>query len=162
MFSILKKQTSHVIKFHFFAALLLSALPVKAQVDAGALQRNLQNQLPSTSVLPEVSVPSAKPSETNKTKGPRFTVREFILEGVKAIPEAKVQAVLKPWLDQSVDFDELQNACDAIMELYRKNGLNAQALLPPQKISQGQVRILITEAKLGSVINNEPDGPVRF
>jgi len=163
MFSILKKQTSHVIKFPLFAALLLSALPIKAQVDAGALQRNYQRQLTEpNSQLPKVSVPDAKPSETVKDKGPRFTVRQFILEGVKAIPEEKVQEVLKPWLDQSVDFDELQNACDAIMELYRKNGLNAQALLPPQKISQGQVRILITEAKLGSVIINQPEGPTRF
>ena len=159
----MNKISFRIIGFLFWSALLTAAIPVKAQVDAGALQRNYQRQLiEPNSQLPKVSVPDAKPSETDKTKGPRFTVRKFILEGVRAIPEEKVQEVLKPWLDQQVDFDELQNACNAIMELYRQNGLTAQALLPPQKISQGQVRILITEAKLGSVIINQPDGPTRF
>ena len=159
----MNKLSFRINGFLFWTVLLTAAIPVKAQVDAGALQRNYQRQLiEPNSQLPKVAVPDAKPSETDKTKGPRFTVRKFILEGVRAIPEDKVQEVLKPWLDQQVDFDELQNACNAIMELYRKNGLTAQALLPPQKISQGQVRILITEAKLGSVVVNQPDGPTRF
>lgn len=37
---------------------------------------------------------------------------------------------------------------DAVVNLYRASGFTVQAILPPQKITDGVVRILVTEAKL--------------
>ena len=135
-----------------------------AQVDAGALQRGLEQQLPLPSplALPE---PTAKESgPANKAKGSEvhFTVTSFVLEGVKILPEPEIQAVLKPWLGKEVSFDDLQNACDAIQAYYRKKGFTVQAILPPQKIAGGVVKILVTEAKLGKVVVDNPQGPTRF
>lgn len=136
-----------------------------AQVDAGALQQNLEKQLPLPSplALPEPSKPTAP--ETDRAKQGveiRFVVTTFVLEGVKILPEDQVQAVLKPWLGQSVNFDDLQKACDAIMNFYRSKGFTVQAILPPQKIANGVVRILVTEAKLSEVIVDTPQGDTRF
>jgi hemolysin activation/secretion protein len=61
-----------------------------------------------------------------------------------------------------VSFDDLQRACDAIQNLYRSKGYTVQAILPPQKIADGVVKILITEAKLGKVEVENPQGPTRF
>ncbi|MBU3670302.1 MAG: ShlB/FhaC/HecB family hemolysin secretion/activation protein [Polynucleobacter sp.] len=138
---------------------------VMAQVDAGALQQNLEKQLPLPSplALPEAQKPSSPQRESAAKAGEvRFTVNSFVLEGVKTLPEAKVQETLKAWVGKSVNFDDLQKACDAVVELYRKNGMTVQAILPPQKIDSGVVKILITEAKLSEVIVDTPQGDTRF
>ena len=136
-----------------------------AQVDAGALQQNLEKQLPLPSplALPEPVKPSSPQREGAAKAGEvRFTVNSFVLEGVKLLPEDKVQAVLRPWVGQAVNFDDLQKACDAVVDLYRKNGFTVQAILPPQKIADGTVKILVTEAKLSEVIVDTPQGDTRF
>ena len=150
--------------FAVSAIALISAGQAFAQVDAGALQRGLEQQLPLPSplALPE---PTAKEGE-RITKGKegevRFTVNSFVLEGVAALPNEEIQAVLKPWVGKEIGFEDLQNACDAIQEHYRKKGYTVQAILPPQKIAGGVVKIMVTEAKLGKVVVENPQGPTRF
>jgi len=143
---------------------LLSSTSLFAQVDAGALQQGLEKQLPLPSplALPEPGRSTSGPTGMSKENEIRFTVTQFDLEGVKILPEAEVQAAIKAWTNTPVTFDDLQNVCDVIAELYRKKGYTVQAILPPQKISNGVVRIVITEAKLGKVTVETPQGPTRF
>ena len=149
----------------FLCALQLGLISyANAQVDAGALQQGLEKQLPMPSplALPE---PTAKEPlrQTQPSQGEvTFEVKSFILEGVNLLPEASVQEVLKAWVGRPVNFDDLQNACNAVMDFYRKSGYTVQAILPPQKIANGVVKILVTEAKLSSVIVDTPNGPTRF
>ncbi len=135
----------------------------RAPVDAGALQQGLEKQLPMPSPLPlpEPSRESEKPKDP-KAKEVRVDVKRFELEGVKTIPEEKVQAILKPYINKSLTFEELQKVCDVIVEFYSQNGLLVQATLPPQRIADGVVRIAITEAKLSQVIVDTPKGATRF
>jgi hemolysin activation/secretion protein len=133
-------------------------------IDAGALQRGLEQQLPSPSplALPEPTAPAPSPAQPAGQSEVRFEVKSFVLEGVNTIPEAKVQAVLKEWVGRPVNFEDLQKATDAVVNLYRASGLTVQAILPPQKIADGVVRILVTEAKLSSVFVDTPRGETRF
>ena len=125
---------------------LAATTQVFAQIDAGALQQGLEKQLPMPSPL---ALPQPSIKETPKSKEPSstevtFEVKSFVLEGISIIPEASVQTVLKPWLGRAVNFDDLQKACDAVVEFYRKSGYTVQAILPPQKIANGVVKILVT------------------
>lgn len=147
------------------ATLSFISVHIHAQVDAGALQQQLQRELPlpSPAPLPEPQKPEEKKDLAKPRAGEiQFEVKDFILEGVQILPEKEVKAVLKPWTNRPVTFDDLQKACDAIVALYRKSGYTVQAILPPQKITDGVVKILITEAKLGKVTVDTPNGPVRF
>ena len=92
--------------------------PLFAQVDAGALQQSLEQQLPLPSplALPEPSRATPAAPSQQKSDAVRFTVKEFVLDGVKTIPEAEVQALLKPWLGVPVTFEDIQRACDAIQK----------------------------------------------
>jgi hypothetical protein len=54
--------------------------------------------LPSPLALPEPSRAAPAAPSQQKSDAVRFTVKEFVLDGVKTIPEAEVQALLKPWL----------------------------------------------------------------
>ncbi|MBU3589378.1 ShlB/FhaC/HecB family hemolysin secretion/activation protein [Polynucleobacter sp. 80A-SIGWE] len=154
----------HQSLFALAAIGMFSAGQVYAQVDAGALQQGLEKQLPSPSplALPEPGPrEQSRPSESSQSEV-RFEVKSFVLEGVSILPVDSVQAILKSWIGRPVNFDDLQKACDAVVELYRKSGYTVQAILPPQKIANGVVKVLVTEAKLSSVFVDMPSGPTRF
>ncbi len=138
--------------------------PVFAQVDAGALQQGLEQQLPLPSplALPEPGRAAPVQPSTPKEGELRFTVKSFVLEGINILPEAEVQLAIRSWVGVPVSFDDLQRACDAIQNLYRSKGYTVQAILPPQKIADGVVKIMVTEAKLGKVVVENPQGPTRF
>ena len=138
--------------------------PVLAQVDAGALQQNLEKQLPLPSplALPEPSQATPVAPSQQKSDAVKFTVNQFLLDGVKTIPELEVQAILKPWLGIPVTFEDIQRACDAIQNFYRTKGYTVKAIVPPQKMKDGILRILVTEAKMGKVTIETPQGPTRF
>jgi len=133
-------------------------------VDAGALQRSLEKQLPLPQPLsiPEPVAPGSQTSKADQASEVRVDVKGFILEGVKSIPEEKVQDVLKPYLNKSLSFSDLQKLCDLITDFYNQNGFRVLTTLPPQKIEDGLVRFLITEAKLSNVIIDSPKGESRF
>jgi len=135
-----------------------------AQVDAGALQQGLEQQLPLPSPLALPEPGRAAPIQPSAPKEGelRFTVKSFVLEGIGILPEAEVQMAIRSWVGVPVSFDDLQRACDAIQNFYRSKGYTVQAILPPQKIADGVVKILITEAKLGKVEVENPQGPTRF
>ncbi len=154
----------HQSLFALAAIGVFSAGHVYAQVDAGALQQGLEQQLPLPSplALPEpgraAPVQPAQPKEGEL----RFMVKSFAIEGVNILPEAEVQLAIRSWVGVPVSFDDLQRVCDAIQNLYRSKGYTVQAILPPQKIADGVVKILVTEAKLGKVVVENPQGPTRF
>jgi len=158
-----RNQLSYSVITFFWSATSISGNTF-AQVDAGALQQNLERQLPLPSplALPEPTKPTAPRESASKAGEVRFTVNSFILEGVKLLPEDSVQAVLKEWVSKPVNFDDLQKACDAVVALYRSKGFTVQAILPPQKIADGVVKILVTEAKLSEVIVETTQGNTRF
>lgn len=154
----------HKSLFALAAIGVFSAGQVYAQVDAGALQQGLEQQLPLPSPLALPEPGKAAPIQPTQPKEGelRFTVKSFAIEGVKILPEAEVQLAIRSWVGVPVSFDDLQRACDAIQNLYRSKGYTVQAILPPQKIADGVVKILVTEAKLGKVVVENPQGPTRF
>ena len=161
----LERSLSRQIQCLGLAILLMGLAPhAFAQVDAGALQQGLERQLPSTSPLALPQIETTKPVQPSAPTGNevRFTPTRFVLEGIHSLPESAVQAVLQPWLNIPVSFEDLRRACDAIQNLYRDKGFTVQAVVPPQKVQDGVVKILITEAKLGKVTVETPKGETRF
>lgn len=86
------------------------ALPANAQVDAGALQQNLEQQLPLPSplALPQPGKPEPLQQTAPKDGETRFVVKSFVVEGINILPEVQIQEVLRPWVSRSVNFDDLQ------------------------------------------------------
>ena len=131
------------------AICVLFSRPIFAQIDSGALQQSLEQQLPPSSSLPLPSVrkdegviPRQSPMEYSQG-----VIKAFVLEGIKTLPDQEIQAQLKPWLGTTVDFQNLQNACHAVETFYRNNGYRMKAILLPQKIVGGVVKIQVVEEK---------------
>ena len=147
-----------------FSAQALLPSAALAVVDAGAIQQNLEKQLPPARTLPEPGKPKPSNVPTPKEADVTFIVNAFALEGVSVLPESQVQAVLKPYLGIQLTFSELEKACDAITNLYRQSGYSVQVAVLPQSMSKtgGTVKLRVTEAKLSSVVINVLNGDNRF
>ena len=164
MISVAKFSHIQISRLSCAILVLFATSHAYAQVDAGALQQGLEQQLPLPSPLALPEPGRAAPIQPSAPKEGelRFTVKSFVLEGIGILPEAEVQMAIRSWVGIPVSFDDLQRACDAIQNFYRSKGYTVQAILPPQKIADGVVKILITEARLGKVEIENPQGPTRF
>ncbi len=131
--------------------------------DAGALQQELQKQIPQLQPLPLPKAPTAKPKpQEAKPSEVKVTIKGFRIDGNKSLSDEAIKETLKPWLGQTVAFQDLQKAADAVAALYQKFGKLAQVSVPPQKITDGIVILKVLEAKLGAVHIDMPNGPSRF
>jgi hemolysin activation/secretion protein len=126
---------------------LLAAVPALAQ-DAGALLRDAESQRQATvPANPVLLAPVTPPPAA--VAGPRFFAKKFHLEGNTLLSEAELQMVLAPWVGRELSFAELQQAANAITELYRRAGYLVRAYLPEQKLDSGTVSIIVIEARMG-------------
>lgn len=78
-----------------------------------------------------------------------MTVQAFAIEGAQLIAEDALQAVLAPYVGQSLTLAQLQQATLALERHYQTQGWYARALLPQQDVTEGRIRIQIIEGRWG-------------
>ena len=144
--------------FAILAALLAcghsSIAFAQAGPEAGALQQQLQREAdreraspPPESLIKKQPTPS-KPISGDQT----IEVNSFKVTGITLITQEQAQAVLKPFTNRKLTFDQIKEAGSAITGLYSQMGRVAQAVVPPQDVVNGQIWIKIIEGKVGNVI----------
>lgn len=135
----------------------------QSRLDAGALQRNLESQLPPASPLElKEPVPPVPETRAPAQGEPVVTVSRFELSGVLRIDPSQVQDALQAFLHRPLTLDDLQQACDTIEKLYRALGYLAHATVPPQTVQDGVLGLAVTEAKLSAVLVDTPNAESRF
>lgn len=83
----------------------------------------------------------------------RFEIRNYMLEGNSLLSAATVDRLLAPYRGREKDFGDIQRALEALTEAYREIGYGVvQVTLPEQNITQGEIRFVVVEPKLGKVI----------
>lgn len=138
-------------------ALLLTQVSSHAQtaaVDAGQLleqQRRLEQQAQPAPRLNKPLRDASVASQHGKAGDTQVSVRRFKLSGHTLLDDATLQAVLRAWLMRPLTLFELRQAAVAVEQAYRDAGWLAHASLPAQDLTDGQLRIDITEARLGQV-----------
>lgn len=136
------------------ALLLLNAVPMaSAQVpDAGSLLRQQRDQAPAArpAARPADAALNATPTDRAAPAlgGPlRVAVRAFRIQGqLRAFTVDQLLAVLAPWQGRTLTLAELNQAVDAVTQLYRRHHYPiARALLPRQDVTEGTVVIEVLE-----------------
>lgn len=125
--------------------------------DAGTLMRGtqqLQDFYTPQPTLPEHPKPQMRPKDGQQV----FVVKRFRITGAKLVPTRDIQNVLEPWLDQEITFADLEDALQAVADLYQQRGWYARPQLPEQDLVDGVVTIQIIEGKLGEVKVDESAG----
>ena len=119
--------------------------------DAGSLQYGAPTELPALLPVPGRPAPAEAVNGVLASTGPQVTVRRFVLDARAELDEAVMQAAIAPYLNRPVSYEELQAAEQAVALAYRQAGWVVSAVLPEQDISDGEVRITVTNALFGGV-----------
>ena len=106
---------------------------------------------PARLPVPGRPAPAEAVNDAPASTGPRVTVRRFVLDAHVELDEAVMQAAIAPYLNRLVSYEELQAAAQAVALAYRQVGWVVSAVLPEQDISDGEVRITVTNALFGGV-----------
>lgn len=92
---------------------------------------------------------AVSPEDADKVQ---FPINGINVEGNTLISTERLQQAIKPFLTQAGTIDQLQSALQAIEKIYAEAGYSAiKAVLPEQEADAGIFRILVVEAKLGSI-----------
>jgi hemolysin activation/secretion protein len=78
-------------------------------------------------------------------------VRRFVLDARVGLDDAVIQAAVAPYLNRPLTYEALLAAAQAVALAYRRAGWVVSAVLPEQDISDGEVRITVTNAVFGGV-----------
>ncbi|MEM7727190.1 MAG: ShlB/FhaC/HecB family hemolysin secretion/activation protein [Cyanobacteria bacterium P01_A01_bin.45] len=79
-------------------------------------------------------------------------VKEFEVEGSTVFSQEKLLEILKPFTERQLSFSELMQARSAITKLYVDKGyITSGALIPPQTITDGTIKIKVVEGGLESI-----------
>ncbi len=104
---------------------------------------------------------AARPENTADSK-PLFMLRGVSLVGASAIPRDRLDATYQPYLGKKVSQADLAAIAQGISDLYRAAGFHlSRAIIPPQDIADGRVRIEVIEGTITEV-SLKGDGAEQF
>ncbi len=129
------------------------------------LSGRLQQQIQSDPVLtpkPQSTLrapePIARPVPQPEDDGAqKITVKAFTITGNTLVMTDDLQALLRPWVNIPISLTELRRGVAQVAALYRNRGFLAQAVLPNQDITEGNVQIQVVEGKVGKIIVEAPE-----
>ncbi|MDT4740570.1 POTRA domain-containing protein [Bradyrhizobium sp. WYCCWR 12699] len=105
---------------------------------------------------PPVSLPTVGQTNTGGDTKPQFVLRGVHVGGAHAVSHDRIAAVYQPYLGKNVSQADLAGIAGAISDLYRADGFHlSRAIVPPQDIADGRVRIQVIE---GSIVQVELKG----
>lgn len=113
-----------------------------------------QDLRPHEDKAPQVDTGTATSGDTGTTsdEGPRFTLKEIQISGVTVFKNKILEDKFSPWMDKEVGYSDLLKIASQVTQLYKDNGyITSRAVLPPQEIENGVVKIVVVEGKIGKV-----------
>lgn len=95
----------------------------------------------------------APPAPVAATPGTvRFSLKSVLFDASHYLSGEALQALAEPLVGREVGIDDLQKLVERINALYTERGLaTARAVLPPQSIDDGTVRIRLVEGQIGKI-----------
>lgn len=130
-----------------------SPLPAKVKIypnTADAIEQNIPNR---TTTIPLLSAsqptPAQAPEVNAAPKRDRFSVKKVQVLG-STVLDSEIAALIKPYENREVTFEELIGLRSAITQLYIQNGyVTSGAFLPNnQSLNDGVVQIQVVEGEL--------------
>ena len=96
-------------------------------------------------ILTILGLPQVVQAQTFEISGVDFSDSVYL-------DEAELQAVAAPYVARPVEFDDLQKLLGEVQGLYSRAGIvTAQAIIPPQELVNGVLKIELVEASVETV-----------
>lgn len=129
---------------------------VPTSTDAGLVDKALRQSQPQylppkRDEAPEIVIPQ-KANKVDLTAGPKFEVKEIIVEGATVIDEEDIARIVQLKESTLLTFGALQLIAQRITSLYAQKGFFlSRAYIPAQKLSGGRVIIRVLEGRIDTV-----------
>ena len=162
------------LTFPILAALMLMAGPALAQqappppspspgFDPLQTERRFDAwQAEQSRARPPVRLPHLAAEQPPASPKPLFVLKAVAVSGVHALPPEQIAATWQPYVGKKVSQADLAAITTAISDLYRSAGYElSRAIVPPQDIQGGRVRINVIEGSIAEVVLNG-DNIARF
>jgi len=146
----------NLLKSLTLMALLASVQVNAAQPDAGQIFKEIELNQPKVlkdKMLIELNKPIIEEQDI-----PKIEIKKFYLINNKAISSDEILAYLDKFVGKQVTVNGLNDIVNELTNYYRDMGLLAQASLPDQDVTEGNVLINITEANFAGVEVATVDG----
>ncbi len=132
---------------------------VNPQINPGVIQnQNRQNenevreQTEQTLVGPPVASTNVPKTFVGPPGGTRFLLNSVVFTESAFIKKDELDAIVAPFLARKVDIADVQRIVKAVNDIYAERGIvTASAVLPPQDLKAGVLRISLVEGKLDKV-----------
>jgi hemolysin activation/secretion protein len=83
---------------------------------------------------------------------PPFSILEFQVEGNTLLPTIEVERAVTPFLGESKTIKDVEGARTQLERVYHDRGYKTVLVnIPPQKVSDGVIRLIVTEAAVGKL-----------
>jgi hemolysin activation/secretion protein len=93
-----------------------------------------------------------KPAPGAAPEAVRFLVREIEFTPSEILGRDELEAIARDYRGRQVSFAELQQLAERVNALYREKGVvTARAVIPPQDVSSGVVRVRLVEGRVGAL-----------
>jgi hemolysin activation/secretion protein len=144
----------------FVLSLFIFSAPATAQqagqssFDVRQLERRFETQESTQGPggRPGVAVPRVARPDIQADATPFFVLRNVLLTGAHAIPPDRLAAAWQPFLGKKVSQADLATIAGGIGDVYRAAGFHlSRAIVPPQDIQDGTVRVRIIEGTISDV-----------
>lgn len=101
---------------------------------------------------PVISLPKQGKAQSGASDTKNIKVNRFEVTASEILNSAEIKAILTPYEGKRVSLKDLFDAVNAVNTLYEAKGAKtARAILPPQDIKDGIVKIRLIEARVGEV-----------
>jgi hemolysin activation/secretion protein len=156
-----RRHTAAVLIAVFLCSANITAWAQK--IDAGRVYDSLQKRNPQIQQpkAPSVNLKQAVPQDAFlNAASTQVEVKHFRIEGAQLLAQSQLEAAIKPFEGRTLTVVQLQEAADAITQVYRDAGyLLALAQVLPQAIQDGEVTITVREGRLErlNVTSTKPD-----
>lgn len=99
---------------------------------------------------PKVVMPVQTAPSQHSPRARRFRVNAFHFSGNTVYPKHVLKRVLERYMDLELNLYDLNKAAEALTVFYHDHGyMLARAVIPPQKVVDGVVKIQIVEGRIG-------------
>jgi hemolysin activation/secretion protein len=102
-------------------------------------------------------MPTAPPAPLQTAPGQQVTVKSVRFVGNTLLGTEPLAAVVQPYLNKPQSLAQLQEAADAVTQVYRQAGWVVRAYLPQQDLTDGVLTIQVIEAVFSGAVLDGPD-----
>jgi len=150
-----------LIKFLFFIFTFFSACAHAVDLpNAGSLQQQLDRE--KIKQIPKPLIKEEEKKSVNPTSSQvSVVIKSFTFSGNTLLSNNQLNLIVKPYINQTLNFSEIQDVVAKVANYYRESGWLAKVYLPEQDVSDGNITIEIKEGKFSAIEFNGESNRVK-